>query len=267
MILDDIIEYKRAFVADRKRVIVPVEMERRAAASPLPPPFASAIRRKPGRGIAVIAEVKKASPSKGVIRPDFDPLMIAREYCEHGAAAISVLTDQKFFQGHLDYLRAIRQANPAMPLLRKDFVVDEYQVHEAREAGASAVLLITGVLDGAQLRAFRELANGLGLDALTEVHTEREAEIAAESGARIIGVNNRDLRTFAVDLTQTGRIMRLLGGPRDGFTFVAESGIATAEDVDYLRGAGADAILVGETLMRDPSPGAALDRLTAPVTD
>ena len=152
-----------------------------------------------------------------------------------------------------------------MPLLRKDFVVDEYQIHEAREAGASAVLLITGVLDGAQLKAYRELAASLGLDALTEVHTEQEAETAAASGARIIGVNNRDLRTFTVDLTQTERIMRLLGGPREGFTFVAESGIGTPEHVEYLRRLGVDAILVGETLMRDPSPGAALDRLTAPV--
>jgi indole-3-glycerol phosphate synthase len=258
VILDDIVAYKRSFVAERKRVIPLAEMERRAAAAPAPPPFAPAIRRAKDGTVAVIAEVKKASPSKGVIRPDFDPLAIAREYRDHGAAAVSVLTDEKFFQGHLDYLRAIRIANPQLPILRKDFILDEYQLHEAREAGASAVLLIAGVLDRGQLRAFRELAAALGLDALTEVHSEDEAETAVASGATIIGVNNRDLRTFAVDLCQTERVVRHLGGPREGFTFVAESGIASPLDVEYLRGVGVDAILVGESLMRQPSPGAAL---------
>jgi indole-3-glycerol phosphate synthase len=261
-ILDEIVRYKREFVADRRSAVPLADLKHRVQDVPAPPSFAAAIRREPGGDLAVIAEVKKASPSKGVIREDFDPLHIARDFAGHRAAAISVLTDERFFQGHLDYLRLIRAGVGATtPLLRKDFTIDEYQVYEAREAGAAAILLIAGILDRHQLVGFRELARGLGMDALTEVHLESEADLAAETGARIIGANNRDLRTFQVDLRQTGKIMGLLGGPREGFVFVAESGISEPAHVDYLRGLGADAILVGESFMRAPSPGGALEKL------
>ncbi len=263
MILDDIVAYKREFVEHRRRVLPLAEIKSRSLDLAPPPPFVPAIRRASGADVNVIAEVKKASPSKGVIREDFDPLRIAADYREHGAAAVSVLTDERFFQGRLDYLRGIRAELDDLPLLRKDFVIDEYQVHEAREAGASAILLITGILDRHQLVDYRELARELGMDALTEVHLEREADTAAEHGARIIGVNNRDLRTFEVDLKQTEKIIRLLGGPTAGFTFVAESGIGEPAHVDYLRGVGVDAILVGESLMRAERPGEALRKLMA----
>lgn len=262
-ILEQIVRYKRDFVDAARRAVPLADVKALAADTPVPPSFAAAIRRPEGGDLRVIAEAKKASPSKGVIREDFDPVAIAADYARHGAAAVSVLTDERFFQGHLDYLRAVRAALPQLPLLRKDFVIDEYQVHEARAAGASAVLLIASILDRAQLADYRALANGLGMDALTEVHLEAEAELAASVGATIIGVNNRDLRTFSVDLEQTRRVMRVLGGPRDGLTLVSESGIATRADVDHVRGIGADAILVGESLMRQPAPGEALARLMA----
>jgi indole-3-glycerol phosphate synthase len=264
MILDQIVAYKREYLEQSRRAVALPELKKRAVDTRAAPCFSGAIRRSSGSDVNVIAEVKKASPSKGVIREDFDPVSIAAGYAEHGAAAISVLTDEKFFQGHLDYLRLIRAEVAATPLLRKDFTIDEYQVYEAREAGAAAILLITGILDRHQLVGFREIAEGLGMDALTEVHSEREADLAAEQGARIIGVNNRDLQTFEVDIRQTGKIMKLLGGPRPGFLFVAESGISTPAHVDYLRGIGVDALLVGESLMREPDPGAAIERLLTP---
>lgn len=261
MILDEIVNYKREFVAQRKRVLPQAELKKLMADAPAPLDFAAAITRKKSEPMRVISEVKKASPSKGVIREDFDPVAIAADYAEHQTNAISVLTDEKFFRGHLDFLRQVRREVPQVPLLRKDFTIDEYQIFEAREAGASAVLLITGILDRHQLVDYRQLANELGMAALTEVHLEREADLAAELGAPIIGINNRDLRTFQVDLHQTQRIMELLGGPQEGFTFVAESGIRSHKDVEYLHSIGADAILVGESLMREKQPGKALERL------
>ncbi|MBX7247233.1 MAG: indole-3-glycerol phosphate synthase TrpC [Candidatus Sumerlaeaceae bacterium] len=260
-ILDDIVAYKRDFVAARKRQIPLVEIKERAADMLPPPAFLAAIHRGADEDINVIAEVKKKSPSKGIIREDFDPIRIAIDYAEHDAAAISVLTDEQFFDGRLDYLRQIRGELTETPLLRKDFTIDEYQIYEAREAGAAAILLITGILDKFQLVGFRELAEDLGMAALTEVHTEREADFAAEHGARIVGVNNRDLNTFDVDLKQTQKILQLLGGPRKGFVFVAESGISKPAHVEYLRQVGVDAILVGESLMREPKPGKALVKL------
>jgi indole-3-glycerol phosphate synthase len=261
MILDDIVRYKREFVAHRKRLVPLADLKRRVLDDPAPPGFAPAIHRGHDEDVNVIAEVKKASPSKGVLRENFDPVRIAIEYAEHGASAISVLTDEQFFQGELSHLRLIRAELEETPLLRKDFTIDEYQIYEARDAGAAAILLIAGILDRYQLVDFRELARGLGMDAITEVHLEREADAAAENGARIIGINNRDLRTFDVDLKHTERIMRLLGGPRPGFIFIAESGISKPEHVEYLRGLGVDAILVGESLMREERPGEAIQRL------
>jgi indole-3-glycerol phosphate synthase len=261
VILDEIVHYKREFVAARKSAVPLAEIKRRVIDIPPPPAFAPAIHRGEDEDLRVIAEAKKASPSKGVIRADYDPVRIAIDYAEHGAAAISVLTDEQFFQGHLDHLKAVRAELEDVPLLRKDFTIDEYQIYEARLAGAAAVLLIAGILDRYQLTDFRELAHDLGMAAITEVHLEREADLAAEYGARIIGINNRDLRTFEVDLKQTERIVRLLGGPMPGFIFISESGISRHADVQYLRQVGVDAILVGEHLMRDPKPGAALVRL------
>lgn len=254
-ILDQIITYKREFVDHCKRVRPVAELKSRLDEISLPASFAAAIHRGPEDLVSVIAEVKKASPSKGVIREDYVPAELAATYADHGAAAISVLTDEQFFQGHLDHLREVHRALPDIPLLRKDFVIDEYQIFEAREAGASAILLITSCLDKFQLQDYRALANELNMDALTEVHTEAEADRAAEYGARIIGVNNRDLHTFNVDLEQTGRVIKLLGGPQPGFIFVGESGISTAADVVTIAGYGADAILVGESLMRREIPG------------
>lgn len=261
MILDKIVSYKREFVAQRKRELPLADLKARVLDLPVPPDFRAAIHRGPEEDVNVIAEVKKASPSKGVIREDFDPIRIAIDYAQNGAAAVSVLTDEEFFKGRLDYLRQIRAELEEVPLLRKDFTIDEYQIYEAREAGAAAILLIAGILDKYQLVDYRALAEGLGMTALTEVHHESEADLAAEHGARLIGVNNRDLQTFRVDLHQTERIIRLLGGVQPGFIFVAESGISSPENVDYIRSIGVDAILVGEALMREPKPGEALLKL------
>jgi indole-3-glycerol phosphate synthase len=260
-ILDEIIEYKREFVEHQKKIVPLSDLKSRAMDFPAPPVFAAAIHRGADEEVNVIAEIKKKSPSKGIIREDFDPLRIAIDYAEHGAAAISVLTDEKYFDGRLSYLREIRAELEEVPLLRKEFIIDEYQVYEARDAGAAAILLIAAVLDRYQLVGFRDLAKELGMSALTEVHLEREADLAAEHGARIIGINNRDLRDFSVDIKQTEKIIRLLGGPRPGFIFVAESGISEPVHVDFLRGVGVDAMLVGEGLMRQPKPGEALSKL------
>ncbi|MGB9691619.1 MAG: indole-3-glycerol phosphate synthase TrpC [Candidatus Sumerlaeaceae bacterium] len=261
MILDDIVAYKREFIAACK-LRRPLS-ELKSAIADLEPAadFLSAIKRGSELVPRVIAEIKKASPSKGIICPQFAPTEIAQSYAAHGAAALSVLTDEEFFQGHLDYLAAVHAALPAMPLLRKDFTIDEYQIYEARVAGASCVLLIAAILDRHQLVDFRELARELGMAALTEVHLEREADLAAEYGARLIGINNRDLRTFEVDLATTERIIRLLGGPSLDFTFVAESGISNPENVAYLARLGVDAMLIGESFMRAPDPGVALAEL------
>ena len=210
--------------------------------------------RKPRHGdVALIAEVKKASPSKGVIRADFDPVKIALEYQAAGASCLSVLTDEEFFQGSLGYLAAIRAAVD-LPLLRKDFIIDARQIREAVQWGADAILLIVAILDDRQLYEFYQLATGVGLTALVEVHDERELDRALAVGAQLIGVNNRNLKNFSVDLAATERIAtRLFSGPgtRHDALLVAESGIHTRADVLRLKRAGARAILVGESLMRE----------------
>lgn len=261
-ILQSIVDYKKEFVAAAKSRVSLEDIKAQAKDALQAASFGEAIKRASAdEPVRVIAEVKKASPSKGIIREDFHPVDIAQNYTEHGASAISVLTDEHYFKGSLDYLTAIHGAVPRTPLLRKDFTIDEYQIYEAKAAGASAVLLITGILDKHELVGFRELANELGMDALTEVHLEKEGDIAAENGATIIGVNNRDLRTFHVDLSQTLKIINLLGGPRKGITFVAESGIATRSDVVEVENYGVDAILVGESLMRLDLPGTGIPAL------
>jgi indole-3-glycerol phosphate synthase len=206
---------------------------------------------------AVIAEVKKGSPSKGVIRADFDPIAIAEIYEKHGAACLSVLTDEKFFLGHLRFLGLIRE-QVRLPLLRKDFLYDPYQLWEAREAGADAVLLIAAMLEPAQLADLVAESREIGLDVLLEIHDERELEMALQVPVELIGINNRDLRSFHVDLAVTERLAPYIPGDR---LVVAESGIAGRSDVLRLQAAGARVFLVGESLMRSGDIGTKLDEL------
>lgn len=206
---------------------------------------------------AVIAEVKKGSPSKGIIRADFDPLEIAAIYQNNGATCLSVLTDETFFLGHLRYLALIREA-VSLPLLRKDFICDPYQIYEARASGADAILLIAAMLDLDQLRDFFSVAQEIGLDVLLEVHDEAEMEKALRTECTLIGVNNRNLRTFATDLGTTGRLARMLPENR---LLVSESGINSRSDIVRLGSDGAGAFLVGETLMREDDIGAKLQEL------
>lgn len=254
-ILDEILAHKREELAAAKRRRGPRELAAAAAAAPAPLGFRAALAS--GEAPRVIAEVKRRSPSKGLIREDFDPVAIARTYAENGAAAISVLTDEHYFGGHLDFLVRIRE-RVGIPLLRKDFVVDPYQLDEARAAGADAALLIVAALEPDALEALHVHARGLGLDVLVEVHDEAEMAQAARIGADLVGINNRDLRTFVTDLATTER---LAPGAPAGAVLVAESGILTVGDVARLARAGASAYLVGESLMREPDVGLALRSL------
>lgn len=212
--------------------------------------FLAALRKPRVGDVALIAEVKKASPSKGVICENFDPVRIAKDYEAAGASCLSVLTDEKFFQGSLDYLRQIREA-VKLPLLRKDFIIDERQILEAIEWGADAILLIVAILDDSRLKRFHDLAIEAGLAVLVEVHDEAELQRARAIGAELIGVNNRDLKTFQVDLAITERLAaQLFPAAQTRCLLVAESGIFTRTDVARLKQCGAGAILVGESLMR-----------------
>ncbi len=218
--------------------------------------FAKALR---GSGIAIIAEVKKASPSRGVLREDFDPIWIAQRYAEGGAAAISVLTDEKHFQGKLDYLAAIRaKLRDGPPLLRKDFLFDPYQLYQASAFGADAILLIVAILEQPLLEDLLRLAKELRLDALVEVHDEPEMQRAVAAGATLIGINNRDLRTFEVDLATTERL-RPLAPPNA--TVIAESGIGTRDDMARLERCGVSAALIGEALVVEADPAVKLREL------
>jgi len=263
-ILETIVEQKRREVDRLRPGAVSVDEWRNAmAAREDRRDFLAALRRPSARGplgalsspppVALIAEVKKASPSAGVIRPSFDPVNIALDYEAGGASCLSVLTDETFFQGSLQYLKAIRQA-VSLPLLRKDFIIDERQILEAIQWGADAVLLIAAILTDTQLRAFQALAMGAGLAVLVEVHDEAELDRALEAGVELIGVNNRDLKTFKVDLATTERLavrLQALAKPnRTTPLLVAESGIHNRADVLRLAACGAGAILVGESLMR-----------------
>ena len=253
MILDEITQHKRIEVEARKKATPFIDMNRSSTTRD----FTSAIRRINQSLPNVIAEVKRASPSKGIIREDFRPIDIALEYESAGASAISVLTDVKFFQGGLSYLTDCRSA-VSIPALRKYFVIDIYQIDEAYTAGADAILLIAAILDTDTLRAFREHAHNLGMASLVEVHDNAELDSALESGANIIGINNRNLQTFKVDLETTFRL--ILRIPNDKI-IVSESGIATKDDLERLADVGVDAVLIGETLMRSPSPGDKLREL------
>jgi indole-3-glycerol phosphate synthase len=248
-ILDRIVAVKHAEVrALRGRAS---ELRGLAASAPEPRGFAAALRRP--AEVRLLAEVKRRSPSAGEIRPGVDPVEVARAYEQGGAAALSVLTDRDFFGGELDFLVRVRAAVD-LPVLRKDFVVDALQLHEARAAGADAVLLIVRILPGPLLAELHAAARELGMDALVEVHDAEEMGRARAAGATLVGVNNRDLATFTTDL---GLSERLAAGVPASLTLVAESGIRTAADVDRLGAAGFDAILVGESLMRQPDLAAA----------
>ena len=256
-ILDKIVAYKREFLAERMEETPFEEMAKLADDAPKPPSFFEGLAN--GDDIAVIAEVKKASPSKGIIREDFDPVGIAKIYAANGASALSVLTDERFFQGSADYLTQIASVIDR-PILRKDFTIDSYQIYEARAIGASAVLLIVSILSAEELASFLSISRELGLDALVEVHEEAELVVALEAGADIVGINNRNLKTFETSLDTT---FQLIDQMPDDVLKVSESGIYTRDDVVALRDAGADAVLVGESLMREPDIGAKLQELVA----
>jgi len=245
MILNKIVARKKEEVARLRQdgISLPAEF----VGKTLPPrrPFIQALVDAPG--VAIIAEVKKASPSKGLIRADFNPEEIARDYQRLGAQAISVLTDADFFQGSPAYLMRVRQAVD-LPVLRKDFIIDAMQIDEAKAFGADAILLIAAILDDAQLRDFRQQAEELGMDALLETHDEDEVKRAVAAGGQLIGINNRNLRDFSVDIETTFRLKRLIP---PGIAVVSESGLQTPDDMRRLAEAGVDAALIGESLVRD----------------
>ena len=258
-ILKTIVARKREELAAARSAMPLAALKARVADLEEPPRgFVRALRACVESGwTAVIAEIKKGSPSKGVIRADFDPIDIAEIYAQHGAACLSVLTDERFFHGHLRFLGLVRE-QVRLPLLRKDFLYDRYQLWEAREAGADAVLLIAAMLEPAQLADLVAEAAEIGLDVLLEVHDEREVEMALQVPVELVGINNRDLRTFQVDLAVTERLAPRIPADR---LVVAESGITTRGDVLRLQSAGANVFLVGESLMRSPDIGVKLDEL------
>ncbi len=257
MILDRILANKYLEVAQR-RMALPIEpLRAQALAQTAPRDFLGALKQA-GRP-ALIAECKKASPSKGLLRPEYDPVELARTYATNGAAALSVLTDEAFFRGSLRDLSAARGA-ANLPALRKDFIVDDYQVYEARAGGADAVLLIVAALHFEQLQELHRLINELGMTALVEVHDEAEVEAALQIASNLIGVNNRNLHDFTVDFQTTERLRRCIPA---NIALVAESGIHTAEDVARVRDMGVDAILVGEALLTASDVGAKVRELVA----
>jgi indole-3-glycerol phosphate synthase len=249
MILDEIVAQKKEELAGTKRQMPFAEIRSRAAEAGPSRGFGKVLAS--GGDIRIIAEVKKASPSRGIIRHDFDPVTIAEIYEQSGAHCISVLTERTFFQGSLEYLGAIRKA-VALPLLRKDFVIDPYQIFEARAAGADAVLLIAACLERRQMEDYLGTAGELGLDVLVESHTYQELDLSLLAGATILGINNRDLKSFTVSLATTFELLKDIPDDR---IVVSESGISTRDDVIRLQQAGVDAVLVGESLMREQDIG------------
>ena len=257
-VLTRILAHKREEVAKRSAAMPQAELAARAADEPAARGFISALRdRIAGGHPAVIAEIKKASPSKGLIRADFDPVAIARSYADAGAACLSVLTDEHFFQGHDDYLAAARDA-VVLPVLRKDFTIDAYQLYEARALGADCVLLIVAALESGQLEDYYRLAHELGLDVLIEVHNASELEAALTLQPALIGINNRNLHTFETRLDTTYALLDLI--PEDTVV-VTESGIRDSAQVNEMRARDVHAFLVGEAFMRETDPGAALTAL------
>jgi len=253
-ILDDIIDWKRQEIAHAMAL---EPLERVAAAIADAPPARSLVAALRHLGVSLIAEIKRASPSRGVLRPRLDPVALGQVYEAHGARAISVLTDQRFFQGDLRDLTRVRQATN-LPVLRKDFVVDSYQLYEARAAGADAVLLIVAALGDHDLSSLHSLTRELGMDALVEVHNADELKRALRVEPRLIGVNNRDLHTFEVRLETTARLRPLV--PAD-IVFVAESGVRSGADVRHMADLGVDAVLVGEAIMLSADVGREVQEL------
>lgn len=255
-ILDTIAAHNRELVAEKKKSVPLDALKAKALALGADTgfPFRKALSTP---GVSFICEVKKASPSKGLIAPDFPYLDIARAYQAAGASAISCLTEPKWFLGRDEYVREISQA-VSLPVLRKDFTIDEYMIYEAKLLGASAVLLICALLDEDTLRAWRELAESLGMDALVEAHNEAEVQMALRSGAGIIGVNNRNLKDFTVDVNNSTRYRSMVP---PSTLFVSESGIQTRRDIEVLEANGTDAVLIGETFMRAADKKAMLDNL------
>jgi indole-3-glycerol phosphate synthase len=255
-ILDQMVANKRREVEVSRREIPQAELEHRLGQAPPVRPFRAALEQ--ASGVAVIAEVKKASPSAGVLRADFDPVAIAKIYANYGAAAVSVLTDAAYFQGMLSYLTSIRQAVD-LPVLRKDFIFERYQLLEARLAGADAVLLIAEILQPAELSRLLQETHDLGMQALVELYDRENLAPVVDSGALIIGINNRDLRSFVTRLEHTQELAVQI--PKDRCV-VSESGIRTRQDVVRLQAAGVKAVLVGETFMRAPDIGAKLEEIS-----
>ncbi|WP_046215020.1 indole-3-glycerol phosphate synthase TrpC [Paenibacillus wulumuqiensis] len=264
MYLDRIVVTKQSEVEQLASRFSLAEAERQISAMPATRGFRDALTKTPNRSLGLIAEVKKASPSKGLIRPDFHPVHIARAYEEAGADCISILTDVQYFQGNNSYLTEIREAIQ-LPLLRKDFIIDERQIYEARLIGADAILLIAAILTPAQIRDYLRLAVSLGLDVLIEVHDRHELEIvlAAEGAVEhgLIGVNNRDLKTFETTLTTTAELIKLLP---EGVPLISESGIMSPDDIRYVAEAGAAGVLVGEYFMRQDDIAQAVRTLMQP---
>ena len=257
-ILEQILAVKADEIAEAKNTVGAAEMRRRAEAAQKPRDFAGALRRKIAAGLpAVIAEIKKASPSKGVLREQFDPAAIARSYAEHGAACLSVLTDKRFFEGGAEDLLQARDAC-GLPALRKDFIIDPYQVYESRALGADCVLLIAAALDLPRMRGLESVAQSLGMAVLVEVHDRAELDLALELATPLIGINNRDLRTFDTRLETSLTLSPIVSAPRIAVT---ESGILTRDHVRRLRTGGVHAFLVGEAFMRAADPGLELARL------
>ena len=263
MFLDRMLAHKREEVERQKAKVSRRQLHERLAGSPPARPFAAALRH-PDR-LGLIAEIKKQSPAKGLLAANFDPLRLARIYASNGADAISVLTDTRFFGGSLQHLKAIRADQEAtgvgVPLLRKDFLVDPYQVYEARAYGADAVLIVVAAVGAPSVAELLQATSDAGMEALVEVHTEEELAIALEARSALIGINNRDLRTFEVDVATTERILRALPA---GATpvMVSLSGLSDAGGLAHLRGVGADAILVGEAIMTAPDPAAKVRELS-----
>ncbi|MEC8343751.1 MAG: indole-3-glycerol phosphate synthase TrpC [Planctomycetota bacterium] len=254
-ILDKIVAKKRKEIAESRARTPLASVQQSAEDAPPSKDFLGALRAS--QGIGLIAEIKKASPSKGLIREDFDPPSIAKTYTAHGASCISILTDETFFQGSLSYLQQVR-AVVDTPLLRKEFILDIYQIYEARAAGADAVLLIAEILTATELAHFSDLAQQLGMVALIELYDPDNLPAVLATGTPLIGVNNRDLRTFEVDL---GHTVRLRNQIPENILLVGESGIHSREDALYLQEHGVNAMLVGESLMREANIGSAVDRL------
>jgi len=251
--LDKILEVKRREVAERKAATSLADLQARLLAQTPPRGFRAALDAKAAQGYGLIAEIKKASPSKGLIRADFDPPAHARAYAAGGAACLSVLTDAEFFQGHEDYLIAARAAC-GLPVIRKDFMIDPWQVLEARGIGADAILIIVAALEDGQMAEIEDAAIGLGMDVLVEVHDEAELDRALALRSRLIGVNNRNLKDFSVSFDRT---YELVGRAPEGCTFVAESGLTSRADLDAMAEHGVRCFLIGESLMRQDDVEAA----------